>query len=91
MSSVSKVFGRWQIQESDYVILAGFDESLIKSGVGYLEQIHVFIIAEIDATSPLLSELGRLFSPFSSILFAGFSSYRLPVFKDDGRDRKSVV
>jgi hypothetical protein len=82
--SVSEVFGRWKIQESNYVVLAGFDESLIKSGVGYLEQIHVFIIADVDATSPLLSELGRLFSPFSSILFTDSSSYHLPVFKDDG-------
>ena len=82
VSSVSEVFGRWQISESEYVVLAGFDESLIKSGVGYLEQIHVFIITEVDATSPLLSELGRLFSPFSSILFTESSSYHLPVFKD---------
>ena len=84
ISSVSEVFGRWQIQKSEYVVLAGFDESLIKSGVGYLEQIHVFIITEVDSTSSLLSELGRLFSPFSSILFTESSSYHLPVFKDDG-------
>ena len=32
----------------------------------------------------MLSELGRLFSPFSSILFTESSSYHLPVFKDDG-------
>ena len=63
---------------------AGFDESLIKSGVGYLEQIHVFVITEVDATSSLFSELGNLFSPFSSILFTESSSYHLPVFKDDG-------
>ena len=31
-----------------------------------------------------MSELGRLFSPFSSILFTESSSYHLPVFKDDG-------
>ena len=62
ISSVSEVFERWKFQKSEYVILAGFDESLIKSGVGYLEQIHVFVITEVDATSPLLSELGRLFS-----------------------------
>ena len=84
ISLVSEVFGRWQIQKSEYVIHAGFDESLIKSGVGYLEQIHVFVFAEVDATSPLLSELGRLFSPFSSTLFTESSSYCLPVFKDDG-------
>ena len=84
MLSVSEVFYEWKIQESEYVVRAGFDESLIKSGVGYLEQIHVFVCAEVDATSPLLSELGKIFSPFSSILFTESSSYHLPVFKDDG-------
>ena len=84
-SSVSEVFNKWQIQDSEYVVLAGFDESLIKSSIGYLEQIHVFVITEVlDATSPLLTELGRLFSPFSSILFTESSSYHLPIFKDDG-------
>ena len=82
--SVSEVFYRWKIQEDEYMVHAGFDESLIKSGIGYLEQIHVFVSTDIDATSPLLSELGRLFSPFSSILFTESSSYHIPVFKDDG-------
>ena len=84
MSSVSEVFDKWQIQKSEYVVHAGFDESLIKSGVGFLEQIHVFILTEVDPTSPLLPELGKLFSPFSSTLFTESTSYRLPVFKDDG-------
>ena len=84
ISSTSDVFYRWKIQESEYVVQAGFDESLIKSGVGYLQQIHIFISAEVDATSPLLSELGKVFSPLSSILFTESSSYHLPVFKDDG-------
>ena len=84
ISSVSEVFGRWKIQKSEYAVHAGFDESLIKSGVGYLEQIHVFVSTKVDATSPLLLELGRLFSPFSSILFTESFSYHLPVFKDDG-------
>ena len=86
ISSVSKVFDKWKFQKSDYAVLAGFDESLVKSGVGYLEQIHVFVIAEVDPSSSLLTELGRLFSPFSSILFTESSSYRLPVFKDDGTE-----
>jgi hypothetical protein len=82
ISLVSEVFDKRQIPNSEYVILAGFDESLIKSGVGYLEQIHVFVGSEVDP--PLLTELGKLFSPFSSTLFTEESSYRLPVFKDDG-------
>ena len=84
ISSVSESFRRSNIQESDYVVLAGFDESLIKSGIGYLEQIHVFVSAEVDATSPLLCELGKIFSPLSSILFTKSSSHYMPVFKDDG-------
>jgi hypothetical protein len=81
---ISEVFGRHNIQESEYLVLAGFDESLIKSGVGYLEQIHVFVNKEVEVTSLLLSEFGKLFSPFSSILFTESSSYHLPVFKYDG-------
>ena len=84
ISSVSKVFENFQIPKSKYIVLAGFDESLIKSSVGYLEQIHVFVSTKVKANSPLLTELGRLFSPFSSILFTESSSYYLPVFKDDG-------
>ena len=81
---IALVFDRCNIQRSKYVVHAGFDESLIKSSVGYLEQVHVFVSKEVDATSPLLSELGRIFSPFSSILFTESSSYHLLVFKDDG-------
>ena len=86
ISSVSEIFSSRNFQKSEYVVLAGFDESLIKSGVGYLEQVHVFVAAGVDAASPLLSELGKLFSPFSSVLFTKSSSYRLPVFKDDGSE-----
>jgi len=81
MSSVSEIFDRSQIQKSEYAVYAGFDEFLIKSGVGYIEQIHVFVSAEVNADSPLLAELGRLFSPFSSILFTGSCQYHMPVFK----------
>jgi hypothetical protein len=81
MPSVFEIFDRSQIHKSKYAVYAGFDESLIKSGVGYIEQIHVFVSAEVDANSPLLAELGRLFSPFSSILFTSSSWYHMPVFK----------
>jgi hypothetical protein len=83
MSAVSEVFKKRGIEESEYVVLFGFDESLIKSCVGYLEQIHIFVSTEVDVTPPLLSEPGRIFSLFSSILFTESSSYHLPVFKDD--------
>ena len=31
---------RWKIHQSKYIVLAGFDESLIKSGIDYLEQLQ---------------------------------------------------
>ena len=90
MSAVSQVFDKLKFQKSGFkfAVSAGFDESLVESGVGYLEQIHVFTTAEVNpsSTPSLLTDLGKLFSPFSSILFTESSSYRLPVFKDDGSE-----
>jgi len=83
-TSIDLAFRRFSIPESDYVVLAGFDELLIKSGVGHLEQVHIFVSTEVNARSPLLSELGKICSPFSSKLFTESSSYLLPAYKDDG-------
>ena len=82
-SQIEAAFATHHISKSQYVLYAGFDESLIHAEIGYLEQIHVFSSASAIATS-LLSQLGRIFSPFSSILFTESSVYELPVYKFDG-------
>jgi len=87
LSLVSEAFDKWQIHQS---VLAGFDESLIKSGIGYLEQIHVFITAEVNVDSLLLRELGGIFSPFSSILFTGSSWYRVSDSIQSRRQRRCL-
>lgn len=84
ISTVAAVLSKWHIKESQYAVYAGFDESLVKAEVGYLEQIHVFTTTGVDANSPLLSALGQIFSPFHAILFTKSSSHQIPVFKDDG-------
>jgi hypothetical protein len=81
---IEAAFGRYEITRSQYAVYAGFDESCIRRGSGYLEQIHIFTLSTILATSPLLTELGSVLSPFSSILFTESSSFQLPVYKDDG-------
>lgn len=86
--SISETFKRYGIPKSAYRVQAGFDESLIASGVCYLEQIHIFVVVDVTvgvAASPLLSALGRICSPFSSILFTNSGSHRLPSYKEDGR------
>ncbi|KDR66385.1 hypothetical protein GALMADRAFT_259488 [Galerina marginata CBS 339.88] len=79
-----EVLAKWEIQESQYAIYAGFDESLIQAGVGYLEQIHILSSAPIAGNSSLLSDLGKITSPFSAILFTESASFRVPVYKDIG-------
>jgi len=80
---IETTFERYNIRRSQYRVYAGFDESCIRRGSGYLEQIHIFTLSAILATSPLLMELGKILSPFSSILFTESSSLSLPVYKDD--------
>ena len=68
---------RWKIHQSKYIVLAGFDESLIKSGIDYLEQLHVVILAQ-----PLLccQSLEDYFPP----PLPPFSQSVLPLIKNDG-------
>lgn len=49
----------------------------------YLEQIHIFV-ADVRVSSRLLSDLGKLCSPFPAILFTISRRYELPIFKADG-------
>jgi len=72
------------IQPSQYAVLAGFDESLIRAGIGYLQQIHVISSVDLGAKSPLLTQLGKLFSPYCAKMFTPSTQTRLPVFKADG-------
>jgi len=83
-TQIKIIFERYDIQKSDLATYAGFDKACIQNGLGFLEQIHVFTESTILATSPLLMELGKILSPFSSILFTGTSSFLLPVYKNDG-------
>lgn len=81
---IEAIFKHYNIGRSQYAVCAGFDESCIRRGSSYLEQIHIFTLSTILATSPLLAELGKILSPFSSILFTESSRFSLPVYKDDG-------
>ena len=81
---IDSEFLKRNIQKSQYAVLAGFDESLIQDGIGYLEQVHIFTSADVAADSTLLDDLGKILSPFPSILFTESSLPRLlPVFKPD--------
>jgi hypothetical protein len=83
-TQIEMVFQCHNIEKSQYAVYAGFDESCIRDGLGFLEQIHIFTLSTILVTSPLLVELGKILSPFSSILFTNSSSFLLPVYKTDG-------
>lgn len=79
-SSISEAFAKRNIPPSAYCIQAGFDEELLTQDVCYLEQIHIFVAVDVKESSDLLSELGMLCSPLSSILFADAHCYNLPIF-----------
>jgi hypothetical protein len=84
IGNIMALFDKWDIKDSQYTVCAGFDEFLIQTGVGYLEQIHVFTSAIVDANSSLLPSLGKILSPFPAVLFTESASHQIPVFKDGG-------
>jgi len=78
------IFDTHNIPIGRYTLLAGFDEFLIRDGVGLLQQVHIYTYAEVDRGSPLLMRLGEAFSPFSSCIYTPSMTVRLPIFKADG-------
>ena len=78
------------ISEMDYILLAGFNESVIHSGIGYLEEIHVILKSEFPSNDGLLSSLGRIFSPFPGMIFTTCPpySFKTPVFNNEGKAQK---
>ena len=74
-----------RISEMDYILLAGFNESAIHAGIGYLEEIHVILKSEFCPDSDFLSSLGRIFSPFSGMIFTTCPPYcfQTPVFNSE--------
>jgi len=83
---VNSVMHAHGIMPFQYAIFAGFNESLIRKGVGYLQQAHIVSSVDVDAESPLFTQLGKLFSPYSAELFTPSTRTRLPVFKEDGTE-----
>ena len=83
-AEIKAAFLDLSILESQYIVLAGFNEALIQSGFGYLEEIHVFCFVEIPHSSILLTKLGKVLTPYPGIIFTPASGYKTPVFRDDG-------
>ncbi|KIK05379.1 hypothetical protein K443DRAFT_91432 [Laccaria amethystina LaAM-08-1] len=79
-----------RISEMDYILLAGFNESVIHSGIGYLEEIHVILKSEFPPNSALLFSLGRIFSPFPGMIFTTCLPYGIqtPVFNSEGKTQE---
>ena len=81
---IQATFFEIRIDESQYTVLAGFNEELIQSGFGYLEEMHTFCRVEIPSSPHFLTKLGKILTPYPGVVFTPSSIYKTPVFKDDG-------
>ena len=79
--------------ETDYILQAGFNESLIQRGVGHLQEIYLFVDTSIPSNSPIFELLGKAFSPFPGVVWMPARSQLTTVFNEDGTecDRDSVL
>jgi hypothetical protein len=81
---IETAFADFQISRSEYAVFAGFNEALMRSGTGYLPEIHVLYSVDIaHRTESLVTELGKILSPLPGVLFTPSSTYRIPVFQND--------
>ena len=82
--AIEAVFNEFKISRSEYAILAGFNEALLQSGIGYLPEIHIFCSMDItQSAESFVTKLGKILSPLPGALFTPSSMNRIPVFKND--------
>jgi hypothetical protein len=71
--------------ESPIFALAGFNESLVREGVGLLQEIHIFSGEELDLEPSIQERVGKLSAPFPSVIFLPSGKViRLPLYDEDG-------
>jgi hypothetical protein len=82
--AVEAAFNNINISRLEYAILAGFNEALLRSGTGYLPEIHIFCSVDIAQTAEsFVTKLGKILSPLPGALFTPSSVHWIPVFKHD--------
>ena len=83
--AIEAAFNNFKISRSEYAVLAGFNEALMQSGIGYLPEIHIFCSVDIaQKTESLSTKLGEILSPLPGTLFTPSSMYQTPVLRNDG-------
>jgi hypothetical protein len=82
LATFQRIFSDFDIPESEYLLLAGFDEDSIRSRLGYLNQIHVVLRSEPQDVDHFLLSLSSALKNFTAIVFTSKSTYRLPSAPD---------
>jgi hypothetical protein len=78
LATFKKIFADFRIQKSDYRLLAGFDEDVIRGHRGFLSQIHILIRSEPSDITSFLSRLSPALEGFTTFVFTDKSTYRIP-------------
>jgi hypothetical protein len=80
--SIQKVFGTLQATP---IILAGFNETHIREGVGLLQEIHILTGEDVDLDKSALAEVGKACSPFPSLIFKPSGKcFQPPLYDQNG-------
>ncbi|KAJ7585122.1 hypothetical protein C8J56DRAFT_789023 [Mycena floridula] len=84
MHDIISLMESHQITANDFIVCAGFNESLIMRGVGHLQQIFVFLSLDSTPDPELLRSLGKILSPYPALVHTAQSQMvPTPVFQDN--------
>ena len=74
-----------RMPDAAYLVRVGFDEDMMCRGQGALQEIYIYVDFDIPSDSNLvLDELGKILSPFPSILFTPTMLHRVPIVSATG-------
>ena len=73
-----------RLDDANYFLQAGFNESLVERSIGHLQEIFLFLDTTFPFDSPIFEQLGKVFSPFPGIVWMPERSQITPIFDSDG-------
>ena len=86
MHALERILIDFGVQRDLWVSQVGFDEDLLCGGVGYVQEVLITILEdlEMEGDFSMIQKIGKVLSPFPGVVRMSGCFFRTPVFKRDG-------
>lgn len=86
MHALERTLAEFGVRRDLWISQVGFDEELLCGGGGYVQEVLITILEDLDMEGGylMMQKIGKILSPFPGVVRMPGCFFRTPVFKRDG-------